>query len=949
MPQAVCPNREELARFLFGRLSEPDTQRIQQHLADCALCLTKVQAIDASDTLVDAMRTPVQEVAPTDAQAIGRLLSHARRLPGGDPTPVPADSSGQAAATFEFLAPAETPDELGRLGGYRVLDVLGAGGMGIVFRAEDPQLKRQVALKVMKPSLAASEAERARFLREAQSTAALEHDQIVVIHQVGEDRGVPFLAMPLLHGETLDSRLRRERVLSLETALRIGRQIADGLRVAHEHGLTHRDIKPANIWLEGKDEGGTMKDEQESPSISSLLGSSFTLHPSSFRIKILDFGLARPSQDDSHLTQTGVVAGTPLYMAPEQGAGEAIDHRSDLFSLGSVLYRMVTGQPPFAGKNTLAVLRALAVESPKPPRELNAAVPAALSDLILRLLAKKPEDRPQSAREVIAAISEIEQARSQQPRARRKGLLLAAALTAVALGASAWFYGPVVYRFATNQGVLIIETTDPDVEVTVKRNGEQIRILDVRTGHELTLIAGKYELALSEVKGGLRLSTDHFTLTRGGQAVVKILFKPVETTPPVAVLNGAGQQPPSPAATAPASANMTPPADPFVILARGNRAEQSFVGLADAVAVASGDDTIEIRGNGPFTLTHLDIVASLTLRAAAGFHPVFLCTPAPKQNEIIYVHAPLVMEGLELRLDSPGSASLSIVVASDQLHVANCRFLLQGGGTAMQVTAANCVVRSCQFAAAGRTFASFLYWHSKSSGRLRVHGCLLAQETPQAHVLIRHDHSGQVLQFDLSRSTLRGGSPISVYTHRSIPLEAEAENAGSDVVVEAIGNVIQSYRTLLFGSVNKQMSPEEAALHLRRTVTWRERRNLFIPTPASSRLAYSRQGEKASFFADMLNVRTLAEWEQFWGLADTGSLVGNVRFAASNPAPFSPAWLPANFTTDDYRLHADSPGKSAGEDGHDLGADVDLVGPGEAYERCKKSPEYQQWLRDVKP
>src|SRR5262249_5905800 len=149
-----------------------------------------------------------------------------------------------------FLAPSQAADELGRLGPYRVLEVLGSGGMGVVFRAEDPQLRRQVALKAMLPALAANKSARQRFLREARAAASIKHEHIVTIYQVSEDRGVPFLAMEFLEGESLDDRAKRMGQLPLAEALRIGREIASGLEAAHEHGLIHRDIKPANIWLE---------------------------------------------------------------------------------------------------------------------------------------------------------------------------------------------------------------------------------------------------------------------------------------------------------------------------------------------------------------------------------------------------------------------------------------------------------------------------------------------------------------------------------------------------------------------------------------------------------------------------------------------------------------------------------------------------------------------------
>ncbi len=279
----------------------------------------------------------------------------------------------------DFLAPPQGSGEIGRLGPYRILKVLGAGGMGVVYRAEDPHLQRLVALKVMLPSLAASASARERFLREARAAARLEHDHVVPVYQVDEDRGVPFLAMPLLRGESLDDRLKRERLLPLAEALRIARETATGLEAARKRGLIHRDIKPANLWLE--EETG--------------------------RVKILDFGLARAAAGDAQLTQEGAILGTPAYMAPEQAGGTA-DHRADLFSLGCVLYRMATGEAPFKGTDTISTLMAVATEEPRRPREVNPALPAALSDLIMRLLAKKPEGRPASAQAVVEAIRAIE-------------------------------------------------------------------------------------------------------------------------------------------------------------------------------------------------------------------------------------------------------------------------------------------------------------------------------------------------------------------------------------------------------------------------------------------------------------------------------------------------------------------------------------------------------------
>jgi tRNA A-37 threonylcarbamoyl transferase component Bud32 len=282
---------------------------------------------------------------------------------------------------FTFLAPALGPDEIGRLGPYRVLKLLGRGGMGMVFEAEDVQLKRRVALKTLKPDVAVDADNRRRFLREAQAMAALEHDHVVSVYQVGEDRGIPYLAMKLLQGESLEDRLNRaDGPLDAAEALRIGREIAEGLAAAHERGLIHRDVKPANVLLEaGRD-----------------------------RVKLVDFGVARGADEEVSESEANMMFGTPAYMAPEQAAGKPLDHRADLFGLGCVLYRMTTGELPFKGRTMTSVLTALATTTPRPPRRLDPSVPEALSDLIMRLLSKKPAGRPDSAQEVAGALGRIE-------------------------------------------------------------------------------------------------------------------------------------------------------------------------------------------------------------------------------------------------------------------------------------------------------------------------------------------------------------------------------------------------------------------------------------------------------------------------------------------------------------------------------------------------------------
>ncbi|MBA4188132.1 MAG: hypothetical protein C0467_08950 [Planctomycetaceae bacterium] len=288
----------------------------------------------------------------------------------------------QVQSTFDPVFGAQAPDgSLGKLSHYKILKQLGSGGMGAVYLAQDEGLQRRVALKVMLPSAAADPLSKERFLREARASAAVRHDNVVTIYQVGEDRGIPFIAMEYLAGSPLDQFLARKGRLTVQQVLRVGLETAEGLAAAHSLGMIHRDIKPANIWLEAP----------------------------RGRIKILDFGIARQvtEQPGMGLTGAGTVVGTPGYMSPEQARGKQLDPRSDLFSLGVVLYQLTTGRVPFDGDSVLAVLTALAVDDPIPVRSLNAEVPPELESLIQRMLAKKPDARPHSALTVAEELRAI--------------------------------------------------------------------------------------------------------------------------------------------------------------------------------------------------------------------------------------------------------------------------------------------------------------------------------------------------------------------------------------------------------------------------------------------------------------------------------------------------------------------------------------------------------------
>lgn len=276
-----------------------------------------------------------------------------------------------------FLESSDKPGSMGRLAHYEVIRLLGRGGMGIVLRAFDEKLHRAIAIKALAPQLATNPKARLRFVREARAAAAIMHENVVAIHAVEDAGPVPYIVMQCVDGKTLQEKIDEPDRFELGDILRIGGQIAGGLAAAHKHGLIHRDIKPANILLEEGVE----------------------------RVRITDFGLAR-SVDDTSLTQSGYIAGTPMYMSPEQARSERPDHRSDLFSLGSVLYALCTGKPPFPADHSMAVLKRVCEDRPIPIREINPEIPSWLEAIVEILLAKNPADRFQSADEVATLLNQ---------------------------------------------------------------------------------------------------------------------------------------------------------------------------------------------------------------------------------------------------------------------------------------------------------------------------------------------------------------------------------------------------------------------------------------------------------------------------------------------------------------------------------------------------------------
>ncbi len=351
----TCFDERLLTTYLDERLDEDRETEIQQHLSDCPDCRRLLERIAADRTVWDGLREHLTMTHWPEAAAVG---------------------DDRLERLTAYLAPTEDPDMLGRLGQYEVIGLIGQGSTGIVLKALEPRLNRFVAIKVLSPTYSSSAAARRRFEREGRAIAAVSHQHVVPIYAVDEFRDLPYIVMQYIPGLSLQQRIDRDGPLGNREIMRIGLQVARGLAAAHAQGIVHRDVKPANVILENTVE----------------------------RAVVTDFGLARVA-DEASLTRSGIIAGTPHYMSPEQARGESIDQRSDLFSLGSTMYAACAAHPPFRAETLVGVIHRVCQTEPRALREVNPDVDEWLAAFVHRLIAKQPDARFQSAEQVAEELT----------------------------------------------------------------------------------------------------------------------------------------------------------------------------------------------------------------------------------------------------------------------------------------------------------------------------------------------------------------------------------------------------------------------------------------------------------------------------------------------------------------------------------------------------------------
>ena len=480
-------NDSRLKVVLSADENSAEFRSASNHVESCSRCQQRLLEMSGDQTLLQEVRATLQAFGDTEPYHSASPSSVVIAIEGNSDDDIGAECE---PVSLDFLSAPSHPEMLGRIGRYEIERMIGSGGMGIVLKGFDTELHRVVAIKVLKPHLAHNGAARRRFAREAQSAAAVVHEHVIPIHDVLTEGDTPYLVMQYVPGQSLQARVDERGPLKAREVLRIARQAAAGLAAAHAQGVVHRDVKPANILLEESVE----------------------------RVLISDFGLAR-TVDDATLTRTGVVAGTPHYMSPEQARGGTVDARSDLWAVGVMLYQLLTGKRPFNADSIATLLLRITQEAPKPIGELRADIPASLRRVIARTLNKQPEKRYQSGRELSEALTrvliEIDPTRGVG-QAKRRGMPLKVKL-AMAMAAVVAFTMTITSLYVTHRQYQAM------LSQTIDQGASLAKLIAVENAHQtlsedwvgidvsVQAIAKALDargLSVIDIKNVVRVSTD---------------------------------------------------------------------------------------------------------------------------------------------------------------------------------------------------------------------------------------------------------------------------------------------------------------------------------------------------------------------------------------------------------------------------------------------------------
>jgi hypothetical protein len=931
MPASACPSHEELLALLEGRAGAEREAELADHLGGCDACRAALDSIAAgpcpAELWVRKLREDRVELGPAMRGMLSTMGSHGPALepPGA-----------QAAFGDEpsLLEPPDGPDCIGRLGRYRVLKRVGRGGMGVVFQARDPLLGRLVAIKVLTPHLGGDATARERFLREARAAAAINHPNVVTIYEIQQIGGRLLLVMEFVDGVSLQERLASRVPFALPEIVRIGVQTATGLAAAHARGLVHRDVKPANILLARPGD----------------------------QVKITDFGLARAT-DDAGVTQPGVILGTPAYMAPEQALGQAVDHRADLFSLGSVLYALCTGRPPYAGSTTLAVIRLVADGAPLSLGASAPGIPPWLAEVVSRLHSLNPADRIQSAAEVAQVL------RRKWEAARRGGAPAAAELPPEKAATGDVPAGATVSAGAAAPSLVMPpplpshEVKPPPLPRAPAPPPPRSRVASIwlRAAIALAVLLSLTPLALFALKHRGQSEPPRTATLAANRDDTRQPAGKAEIAAVVPIAIGAAAVPSGP-----------PPR--FALIGRSGSVRRSFSRFPAAIQEAAADETLEIRGSEAVRIAPLRLEKPLVLRAAHGARPV-LCPALVTESgdaPLIESGAALVLEGLDIQCLAAGPRGYSpqsvLAVRHGALRLANCRLVHCGTGPALRLEDPTLVeLRNSLLCSSTGAAVDCV-----AGGRVRVlvENCVLAgysgitvHQTARATDVfldLRHDtlvlHEAVRVHFDpIAREQAKADGRVFIHVAvtRSLfdtdgALLTNQSDRHSPAEVERIGRFSRGEvgRNVDHGRGKSPIARTNTGLaNIKKAVAWQDEQSLYSGTGPLLAMASSQSPRQLSG----LGVPTgIAQWDEFWGASKAEIAQLSDGSFDARPLRSAATGHPQLLTPADFRRTFRLRGAWHPLESRLEGANTSLVGPGEAYEAWTNTFEYRFWLDTIR-
>ena len=809
MASPSCPDRPQLQALLRNTLPEAEHADLQRHLDECEDCQQTLQTLAGGDTVLPA-KPSTGGPRPTDSAQLREVMERLQAMTLNRSVEPSSEADRRALDGLGFLEPSEHPGYLGRLATFDVLELVGRGGMGVVLKAQDPTLNRVVAIKVLSPQLASHENSRRRFVREAQAAAAITHDHVVTIHSVGEVDGFPYLVMEYVAGTTLAQHIAKHAPLEAAELIQIGIQMALALAAAHSYGLIHRDIKPSNVLLE----------------------------QDTHRVKLSDFGLAK-AVDDVSLTQTGVIIGTPEYMAPEQARGQRVDQRADLYSLGLVLYVAGTGNSPFRSDSTIQTIGKICNDTPPAIRELNPDIPAGLAKIIERLMAKEPSARYQLAEQVAELLQKQHDGVSHPPADEKSGCVVDSAGLA-------------------------------KTQTLTEQPGSQPPRRNRRYLTWLVAIAGVLVLA-----------------------IIGLVRRPLSSG--------------------------------FVLLDSNRTCET----LAEAIQMAEDGAVIQVLGNGPFPTSPIQIDGkAITIRAADGFHPI-LTVPVPGQpsdQPLLTSNAKLVLEGIEINwaitpsMDPPAISEFfrrcAVMIYKGSLHASNCKFVAGNQTGCVGGIGSVCHVRNCHFVAATGMCVG---WQPTAADHIELENSILDGRGALALFVAGSLEESDPCTVRLIHNTMQA--------RRAVHFFVSAGRRGfADFVVEK--NIFDVDNLCVVSASRMRRRSADFGVNMPSFISWNEKENVYARSVSFFAHTLVRRAAKP----ETAGPRNLGEWNEFWRQEKTGSIQGDVVYRSRIQQ------------SDASQFHVRQVRGTTQPVPASVGPNVDMVGPGKAYQSWKETPAYQQWL-----